>query len=80
MSQSNTENYVTPSGDADERGVAYSLLGILQSYAPTGVAQMKCTEAYNQAQADGATGHDLAKAMAGALSDGLHHGNWPWVI
>jgi hypothetical protein len=55
---------------------AYTLLRMLQGYAPNGAAQQKCSEMYNEAIADGPKAAMLT--MLGALSDGLKYGNWPW--
>lgn len=58
---------------------AYNLLMILQSYAPDGIAQQKCANAYNEAIADGTTGNKLVALLAGYLIDGLTYGNWLWI-
>ncbi len=57
---------------------AYRLLGILKEHAPNGAAQEACTNLYHKVSMDGGSDLDLEKAMAGALTDGLNYGNWPW--
>jgi len=59
---------------------AYRLLGILQEYAPDQDAQVICTTIFHRMRADGLTERDLEKQLVTALSDGLHHGNWPWIV
>jgi hypothetical protein len=56
----------------------YNLLGILQNYAPNGDAQKSCTEMYWKLCRSGMTDEEIDLAMAGAIVDGLRHGNWPW--
>jgi hypothetical protein len=58
--------------------VSYQILAILQQYAPNSDAEAKCTEYLARMQRDGATTREVALAMAGALVDGLRHGNWIW--
>lgn len=57
----------------------YTLLGLLQSYAPNGPAQQHCTNMVHAAERDGASDMDVEKMLVNAISDGLTHGNWPWV-
>lgn len=58
----------------NDREVAYSLLTILQSYAPDAAAQRELSDTMNTVDSKQA-----AKVMANMLSDGLNYGNWPWV-
>jgi hypothetical protein len=57
---------------------AYKLLGILQSYAPSEVAQQKCTTLYNKMQYKGLTTKEIELNLVIALHDGLAYGNWVW--
>lgn len=59
---------------ADERKVAYDMLSIAQRYAPTGKEQNQLSEIFNSIPDD----RDKILTMAGILTDGLRHGNWPW--
>lgn len=58
----------------------YELLTILQSYAPKGSDQEYCATIVNQMAADGINLRSQSVYLAGAITDGLSHGNWPWVI
>jgi hypothetical protein len=64
--------------DAGHLGHAYSLLRILQHYAPDGPAQEACSRLLHEMQAEGASGRYLDMMLAGMLLDGLRDGNWPW--
>lgn len=55
-----------------------NLLAALQSYAPNGDAQVKAAELVQNAQRHGANDDEVIEALAGAILDGLRHGNWPW--
>jgi len=55
------------------------LLGILQSYAPTGKEQMICKQFYDDMKAAHEKSKDVQKALAGAIYDGLAYGNWIWL-
>lgn len=58
-----------------------SLLAILQDYAPNGPAQQKCTELLWSLQKTWGANYDkINEHLAGALIDGLRHGNWPWLM
>lgn len=72
--------WILSDGSVDESRIGYALLSILQAYAPTGIAQQRCTELYHQAQRDEPSLHRQVVSMANALSDGLNYGNWPWVF
>lgn len=58
---------------------SYRLLSVLQDYAPNGQAQEVCSQMYNKAIDDAASKEELDSMLATMLSDGLNHGNWPWV-
>lgn len=64
---------------APERRV-HDLLGIVQSYAPTGTDQAYCATELNAAALAGAKDSAQMMLLAGWLLDGLRYGNWPWVI
>jgi hypothetical protein len=61
---------------ADDRENAYKMLGILQSYAPTGKEQQQLADIYNGCLADGH--RRTVQVFAGILHTGLTYGNWPW--
>lgn len=56
----------------------YTLLGLLQSYAPNGSAQSACADLYHSAHTAGATPKEIELTLVGAINDGLRYGNWPW--
>jgi hypothetical protein len=60
-------------------GHGYLLLGVMQDYAPNTEAQKIAAAHLKKMQSGGATEKEIDLAMAGALLDGLRHGNWPWV-
>jgi hypothetical protein len=62
----------------EEANTRVWLLVFLQRYAPNGDAQFKCAELVHEAQKHGATDHEVVVMLVDTLSDGLHHGNWPW--
>lgn len=64
----------------EELEIAYKLLGILQAYAPTGTAQQRCADWYNNLQKEGVTAGDIVIALTGCIRDGKMHGNWPWIL
>lgn len=66
--------------DRDHTAHAYTLLGVLLAHAPDRSAQAVTSAWYNRIQADGAYGGTLEMTVAGALVDGLRHGNWPWTV
>jgi hypothetical protein len=57
---------------------AQKLLAVLQDYAPTGSAQAKCGELIGEMFKDGLTTREIDATLAGYISDGIRHGNWPW--
>jgi len=59
--------------------VSYSLLAALMDFAPTGDDQKKCADMYRKAQSEGADEMALRTLLIDTLSDGIHHGNWPWI-
>lgn len=71
---------VVPPDPQQELVSATTLLGIVQSYAPSGDAQQKCTEMFWDAQREGATPRDLVRMLAGSLVDGFAYDNWPWTF
>lgn len=58
----------------------YHLLTVLQSYAQTGTDREFCTAQVNQLAAEGVSYRGQQLALVYAISDGLRHGNWPWVV
>lgn len=58
----------------------YNLLGVLQSYAPTIREQTQCAVIYHKMESAGESDTSIETALAQMISDGLTHGNWPWVI
>jgi hypothetical protein len=57
----------------------FHLLKVLRAYAPHEAARLQCDELLAQIRKD----HDesipeIDRVLAGALLDGLQHGNWPW--
>jgi hypothetical protein len=48
----------------------------LQSYAPDGKAQEKCSKIYNGVIEDS----DKVRVMLYAIFDGMNYGNWPWIV
>lgn len=68
---------------------AYQLLGILQSYAPTGKEQYEVSKWYNRLRETIQTDlfcdtaleieAEIEKALINILADGVNHGNWPWI-
>jgi hypothetical protein len=58
---------------------SYILLGVLQSYAPTGSVQQQCSDLYNEMQRDGNSDDQMVSMLAGHLKDGIDHGNWFWL-
>jgi hypothetical protein len=54
------------------------LLGILQSYAPTGEEQLQCANDVWQIESQGATPIEVERFLIYAIADGLRYGNWPW--
>lgn len=63
--------------NVEEEKIAYSLLTILQSYAPNGDAQAKCTDYYNLIYKEDYS--NLNIRLVNALHDGLTYGNWLWL-
>ena len=61
-----------------QKTTPYQMLGVLQTFAPNGEAQAKCTEVYNKAIKDGANDEDLLKMLVGMMVDGIYNGCWPW--
>jgi hypothetical protein len=59
---------------------SYKLLAVLQHYAPTGAEQERCAHFLAEMQLGGDTQQEIDAALAGALLDGLRHGNWPWAV
>jgi hypothetical protein len=57
---------------------AQKLLAVLQDYAPTGSAQARCGELIGEMFKDGLTTREIDATLAGYISDGIRHGNWPW--
>jgi hypothetical protein len=55
-----------------------TLLVVLQSYAPTSDDRMLCADMVWKAEDDGASPREIEIMLAGAISDGLKYGNWPW--
>lgn len=55
-----------------------NLLAALQSYAPSGSAQVKAAELVWNGERHGATEDEIICSLANAISDGLMRGNWPW--
>lgn len=53
-------------------------LGLLQLFAPDGVAQQICSEMVNEMQRDGMPPSEQMRVLAGCIYDGLSHGTWPW--
>jgi hypothetical protein len=68
----------THDGGENEPDVGYQLLAVLQRFAPNAEARAKCTRYMARMQSNDATTKEVALAMAGALMDGLRHGNWIW--
>ena len=65
---------------------SYILLGVLQSYAPTGSVQQQCADLYGEMQRDMCRGDEatsvddqLVSMLAGHLKYGIDHGNWFWL-
>jgi len=58
----------------------YLLLSIIQSYAPSGAAQQLMSDIHNKMIQKGNDDKTIILYLANTLSDGLTHGNWPWVI
>jgi hypothetical protein len=56
----------------------YQMLGVLQTFAPNGEAQAKCTLIYNEAIKHGADDKDLLRMLVGILVDGVYSEVWPW--
>jgi hypothetical protein len=54
------------------------LLSVLCDYAPTNDAAQIVSDGYNAMIRDGMTDGAIEAALAGAIVDGLNHGNWPW--
>jgi hypothetical protein len=59
---------------------AYSLLTVLQSYAPDAGAQQLCTDEQAQARRDNPRDPEGVRYAALAIADGLMYGNWPWTL
>jgi hypothetical protein len=57
---------------------SYWILSALQSHAPDGPAQRQCAEFYSEMQREGLDENEMQEYLAGALHDGLRHGNWVW--
>ena len=62
----------------DAQGNAYKLLGILQSYAPTGKEQQLCSDVVAAMEKDGFSENGLVLGLTGYIRDGLLWGSWPW--
>lgn len=60
--------------------VAFELKLTLARIAPEGEPQIVLTKISNQMCANGLTAREKAREWANMLTDGLNHGNWPWVI
>lgn len=65
---------------------SYILLGVLQSYAPTGKEQQQCADLYaemqqdeNQCASTRCRDDEMVSMLAGHLKDGIDHGNWFWL-
>lgn len=56
----------------------YKLLTILQSYAPIGSAQQKCTDLVHEMERDRFSDKEIVERLAGYIIDGLRYENWPW--
>jgi hypothetical protein len=67
------------------------MLRVLQSYAPTGNEQQVCSDWVNEvrsgkprsalsAGSGPATDDQVIRMLAGAIVDGMDHGNWPRVV
>lgn len=59
------------------RDIGYSLLGIAQALAPNGIIQENLAIVYRDMQKQGESEKAIAMSFAGAIVDGLRHGNWP---
>jgi len=59
-------------------GHPYTLVKVLQSYAPNLAAQEICSLLVADAIADNVSGPGLDLILASAIVDGLRYGNWPW--
>ena len=63
---------------------ASTLLGIIMQHAPDGRAQGLMAKKYYEITMQVMQDYEkdqylqLERVMAGILSDGLSHGNWPW--
>jgi hypothetical protein len=53
------------------------MLVVCQHYAPTGTEQEAFAAMTRRMQDVGMTEKYIINALAGALQDGLQHGNWP---
>jgi hypothetical protein len=62
----------------EEREVGRQLLGMLMQYAPNGTCQAEVARVMRDAEAATLSYSDVVKMLAGAVSDGLYYGNWPW--
>jgi hypothetical protein len=59
---------------------AAKLQSILVSYCPSPEMRDRCDSIYQQMTSDNLSETEVEKQIIGAFSDGLFHGNWPWVI
>jgi hypothetical protein len=69
----------------EEEGVVvytpFHLLKVLRAYAPNEAARLQCDELLDTVRRDlGENTAEVDKVLAGALLDGLRHGNWPWTF
>jgi len=55
-----------------------NLLAALQSHAPNATAVRVCEVMIDMARQHDADENVLQLMLAGMLTDGLQHGNWPW--
>lgn len=58
----------------------YRLLSVLQEYAPDASAQQLCAEVIQRMEANAEPEDVQVQQLAGALTDGLSCGNWPWKV
>lgn len=56
------------------------LLSALKYYAPDNRAKWVCSRMVNNAFKEGCTRDEVAIMLSGSITDGLRHGNWPWII
>lgn len=54
------------------------LLEVLKDLAPNDAARQKCSDMIGDMFKEEMTTLEIDAALAGAIYDGIKHGNWPW--